>query len=286
MVFEKAGKFLKETGEKIVGRGPEVKFRNTVDDYARDHGTTREVAEKKIFNDYISSVGRETRTGALDSDSKKWRDFQAAINETLSKSATDRATTDAKNPAVFRNLTFSVSAAQEKQQEKYYQKKFNGDAPDRAIIEDSAENIEMMNRLLRRLNLDITSNMSNTDDLEALLRSHPEMGADIGKLFQSKQNLEKHERMFGRELQFEKSLEQLKKTSAESLQVMLLDAPMKMLGGILGGAWQVLQQRNLNGFFSAMKSSLKALGAGTAAAAKLFGASGKTAALYLNTFRK
>ena len=237
MVWQEAKKFVKETGEKIIGHGPEVKFRNEVDELAKKRGVSREVAEKTIFSSYLGNLEKETKLkGNIDYKSKNWRLFEAALNEIFTPEQLEKFSKNSNDPKIFKTIPgFAVNKADYKKMESYYKANFNGQSPDYTITLDSAENAKMIDKVSNRLDKKLNPLIGNRTSLEMLTIINPEIGADIGKMLLAKEQLEKHENMFGKQIKFEKNMEAFKGDSKKALVNMMWSAPTEWLGQIVKG---------------------------------------------------
>ena len=82
--WDKIKTAAKETGEKVIGRGPEVKFRHEAQDYADKNGVSIEAAQKNIMAGYFDAFNRKRAVaGTIDYESVEWRAISAAVNETM-----------------------------------------------------------------------------------------------------------------------------------------------------------------------------------------------------------
>ena len=117
----------KEVGEKVIGRGPEVKFRHEAQEYADTKGVSIEAAQKSIMGSYFDALNRKRAvSGAIDYESKEWRAISAAVNETMGAEGIEELKKTADNPAYpCPKVILSTPAfkAAYSSQESYYKRK-------------------------------------------------------------------------------------------------------------------------------------------------------------------
>lgn len=216
---------FKDIGRRVIGQGEEVRFKNEVAEYAASHGISPEQATKTILSDRFRHVGSEIGTnGIIDSKSKDFKQFKAALNEICGRETLRRFSKDGNDSAIFRSLVLPPSTAAEiARVRRYFSHTFKGKTPAHGVMRDSSDNMKLIDALLRRLSSD--PRLGGPDSLQHILTAHPELGADIGKLLDAKSATERHERMFGKDLKFEKTVGEFKKTAQESLTEMLWKAP-------------------------------------------------------------
>ncbi len=255
---------FKET-MKDIARAPfqwnEVKFKKEAAEFAKTHGVSAEQAEKAIFDARLKAVDREVvLNSAIDYDSKEFSNLLAAMYELFGSKEMDQFKEHADNPSIFRTIGAVPTSGELRASQKYFRDKFSGEAPANAIVTDAAEKTKLILALAARFSRD--TRVTGAADLRAVLASNPDLAADLGKILQAKEELERHERMFGREMSFDKSLEQLKQTGKDSLKTMLWNAPMAY-------AKKFNIPRNLNQFSSHLKAMMKLIGQETKAVADI-----------------
>ena len=216
---------FKDIGRKMIGQGEEVRFKNEVAEYAASHGVPLEQATKTILFDRFRNVGSELGTnGIIDARSKDFKQFKAALREICGRETLRRFSKDGNDPTIFRSLLVSPSNPREiNHVRSYFSKNFKGKTPAFGVIRDSSDNMKLIGALLRRFSGD--PRLGGPDSFRDILTAHPELGADLGKLFDAKGATERHERMFDKDLKFEKTMGGFKKTAQESLTEMLWKAP-------------------------------------------------------------
>jgi hypothetical protein len=221
---------IKDLGRQLKGEGPEVKFKNTVAQYERAHGVSHEAAEKAVFIDRFNAVQHElTYTRAIDKET--YRAFVAGLNEVLGKNGVADMKRDATDPAIYRALHVPpATPAEFNQALTYFKSKFENRAPNAAVVKDCAENKKIIDALHARFMGDPA--LAGAGDLEALIATHPELGADLGKILSAKELSDMHERRFGDGIHFNKSMETLKETAKESLTTMFWKAPSDYIKAI------------------------------------------------------
>ncbi|MEK7511591.1 MAG: hypothetical protein AAB575_01100 [Patescibacteria group bacterium] len=199
-----------ETGEKLIGRGPEVKFRHEAQEYADTKGVSIEAAQKSIMGSYFDALNRKRAvSGAIDYESKEWRAISAAVNETMGADGIEELKKTADNPA-YPCPAMALSTAEFRRvyssQENYYKRKFESKAPVYAVLSDCANNAAMFDRYGRDVEGFIKEACGNSIPAEALFAANPTLKAEFGKMFQLKELLEKHEDRFRKDQNFDKTL--------------------------------------------------------------------------------
>lgn len=205
---------------KDIARAPfqwkELKFKNEAAAYAKANGVSNVEAQKAIFDARLRLVSHEVVLNkSIDYDSKEFANVQAALYELVGSAQMDRFKQHADNPAVFRALAPALRSAELTSAQKYYRDKFKGDAPATAVITDTAEKTKLITELITRFSGD--PRLVGAADLRSTLIANPDLSADIGKMLQAKEELERHERMFGREVNFERSMATLKTNAWETV---------------------------------------------------------------------
>jgi hypothetical protein len=246
--WDKIETAAKETGEKIIGRGPEVKFRHEALDYAAKNGVSLEVAQKNIMVNYFDALNRKRSVaGVIDYESAEWRAISAAVNETMGADGIEELKKTADNPLYpcpKVTLTPPEFRRNYSSQENYYKRKFENSAPSYAVLSDCSENAAMFNRYGGDVESFIRGAAANSDSLEILFNANPNLKAEFGRMFQLKELLEKHEDRFRKDKNFEKTMksseEAVKKALVESIDGMCLSlvniakAIFSMFGGNIG----------------------------------------------------
>ncbi len=225
-IGEKAGEFTKETGERMIGRGAEVRFRKEVKKYARENGVSVIQAEKAVFEDRVDTMDQAILRGeTLCEKLSAFREFQGALREILGRDAPEQLRKDAANPAVCRALVIpSPNRDEIKESLDIWKKEFSGRVPNNRVVQDTAEQIKLMRAVFDEVRTDPA--FVGPDNLRDIFTTHPELGADIGKSLIAKDTLEIHERMFTRALAFERSREVFIRTTKDALANMFWRAPV------------------------------------------------------------
>lgn len=281
----------KEFGERAIGHGAEVDFRHEIDK-AVDRGVPKPRAEKQAFLDRIEGVRDEARlSGAVDYRSENWRDFEAALNELFEDSDRKTFAENSEKPSIFRNVALGpVNPTEYRKADAYFKSKFKGESPRHFAVNDVAGNVKLMNILTGRIFSELSPLAGNSIDIKAILAAHLEIGADIGMVEKIKQELEKAEKRFAREQLHKKEFEQFKHDTGESLRIMFLAIPLRVLGEMGKGIGRFLKNPSQKGFADALTSTVSVVISAMAkelleAGNILYGGT-KTTLLYLNKLRK
>lgn len=280
MAWEDVKKFVKETGEKIIGKGPEVGFRNEVIEESKTTGDPPEMVQKRKFADIADNVSHEiSSVGFIEEGSEDWREFNAAINELFTPVEIKEFEESSNNPSVFRHPPpFRATSRDHAKMTSNFQRKFDGDAPAFAVIRDSTDNALMLRNLSDRLNGELAAHSSSPDSISDIIKTRPEIGADIGMIMQLEETIKTHERMFGKEKNFHESMQRLKSEGVEALTTMLWSAPVKLLGTMLKEAFNP----NFKAFVRVMGATLKFVGEELVSGSKLITRGADATATYLN----
>jgi hypothetical protein len=287
MVWKEVVDKAKELGERVSGKGPEVDFRHEIDE-AVARGIPKPRAEKETFLDRVDQIEDEIRyTGCMDSKSKHWRGFEAAMNELFSDTEKERFLADAGTP-IFRNIALTPATSAEYNKAKsYFGGKFGGETPSVGVIRDMAQNAKLLREVNARIFGDVSPHAASGVDLRAILATHPEMGADIGMAQMIKDQMIQSEQRFGREVAHKQEWERYKEDASGSLNEIFYKIPCQFLKNFGKNTIKIMKSKNMaEAFMGAVVSSSVDAAIGTAKVgfegAKLAYGGAKTLALYLN----
>lgn len=230
-MFEKVKTAVKETGEKIAGRGREVRLRHQIAEYAKTNGVSLEIAQKQVLNAHLRQLESDLASpGRIGELRENLRNLRALFNELFSETELRQFDLDANAPGKFRPfIGFSVTPADTSRANNFFQHNFGGKTPDAVIVNDVAGNITIAEHLSARLRGDLLSRTATPDKIGDVISSSPEIGADIGRLLQSDAAIEKRRDKFGRMLDFEASMDKFKTDAKNSFTEMLWKAPVDLL---------------------------------------------------------
>jgi hypothetical protein len=224
----------KDVGKHIIGRGAEVRFKNEALEYERVNGVSKNEARKAVFLDRMSNVQNEILTGGvLDAKSKGFKEFKGAAREIFGEEKLREFSTDPRYTSRRRGFSpplASPTGTEVKDAGDHYARKFNGQAPPRAVLWDTADSTKNINELMNRAAVDYSA--FSGVSLESALSMGPEMGADIGEILERGEAVERHERKFDKNLKFDKAMEGFKETAKESLVEMFWKAPTDFLNNM------------------------------------------------------
>lgn len=265
-------------GRKVIGQGPEVDFKNDVEKYTKDHGVSLEEAQKTLFIERMNGFQNEIQyTGSTNSESTDFRNLEAAFNELFHPNKLEQLKVDAEDPKVFKSLPLKpISPRDYGKMSDYYKKIFEGRSPELGVVKDSTEKTQLINELIKRFCGDRA--LKSGASLDQILLLRPELGADLGKILLAKQGLDRHQRMFGKELNFEKELNNFKETAKESLTTLLWEAPTNWLKTMVKGSLNP----NFGNFAKMVESTAKFGGKELWAGSKLLYRSARAAGSYLS----
>lgn len=223
--WDKIKTVAKETGEKVIGRGPEVKFRHEAQEYAKKNSVSVEIAQKAVLEKYFGDLStRVSITRSVEYDSKEWRAIVAAVNETLGPRGIEdliKTANDPRYPGTKWPMTPASSRQAYAGQENYFKKKFEGRAPDYAVLKDNAENMNTFVKYGVNLEGLLSTYGGHAASLDKVLAANPKIKAEFGRLFQLKALMEKHEDRFKKDMNFEKTWNASKVELQKSVKEML-----------------------------------------------------------------
>ncbi len=262
---------IEDLGRKMIGQGDEVRFKNDVLEYERTHRLGHDEAERNVLFDRMRNVELElSSNGIISSDSKDFDLLQAALNEVFGSKNQEQYSKDAADPAIFRSIAVPPSTLPEVNRVRgYYASNFGGKTPPFAVTKDSADNMKMIQALMTRFETD--PRIAGAGSIESTLALHSDLGADLGKIFEAKKAVERHERLFGKDLAFEQTMANFKKTAQNSLTEMVWKAPVDYITTM---AKKGLFMKSASGLLgSLMKETARFSGREAVAGTKLFGSS-------------
>lgn len=275
-MFREAKEKIIEAGKKMMGTDSASEFEKEALAYEKRYGAAPEAAKKKIFMDYLNLLdGEISLSGCVDSDSDILKKFAGGLETIFDKKDLENFKVDSSS-AHFRSLPITpLSGRDAGNMEFYYKSKFGGEVPSSSVIRESAENTKIIQGLIRRFRSDPGIMMSG--DLERSLLLRRDLGADIGKILLAKENLRMHEHNFGKEIDFEKAMDELNKETRKSGKNMVVDTPGKFFKKV---------GKNLSPNFNSAKNvfsaSVKATGEELWAGTKIAAKAGKAAARYID----
>jgi len=241
---------MKDVGRMIIGKGPEVKFKNDVEKYAIDHGCSPDEAKKALFENAMSQVRLELfHNGVINSESEGYRRFEAGINEIFDQTEINKFRLDS-NTALYAPMASPTSGEIKNSFNKsksYYSNKYEDKTPNVVILDDAGKNNILVNKLIGRFSGD--PRLLGPDDLNTILATYPEMGADLGMILRSRDQIKNHENKF--------FVDGKLKESAKSLGSDALKLLESGLGGTLVTfikmASELIKNHNFGGFSRSMK---------------------------------
>lgn len=243
---------LKNWGEKIVGKDPDSEFKNRYEKYAADHLVPIDEAQKAIFEDVLQEIQDEMKfNGAIDPKSKNFRLFEAAMRGVFSPAELAKFEADAATP-IFRGVTGApVTTVEYKRSERHYKNKFDGESPGMSVVRDTAESNKALKELMTRFLSD--PNLTTFPDLNTVMSTYPDLGADLAKILEMKKQLVAHESKFESQLSFDKSLKSFKGDAKEVLTKKMWGDTGEWLKAVGNSALNP----NFKGVFSLMGATTK-----------------------------
>jgi hypothetical protein len=231
-VGDKIKEGLADLGKRMIGRGAEVRYKNKIKENMDSTGATQQQAEVDVFSDYTFEVNKAViQEGTVSMESQQWEDFTGAMDHIFEAKDIKQFREDASNPSVYRRVPIppTMRPRDIKKITDYYQAKYEGDAPDSTMIEDLAKKEYELRRVLNRLD----GNALRATDLRTMT---PRETADIGRVYELVQMINKHEKEFHKRREFDKAFEQMKISGKEALAGILFKGPaqtVKNLGSYI-----------------------------------------------------
>lgn len=277
-------KSIENVGRRLIGKGREVVFSNSVAEYEESSGVSKEEAEKVIFLERFKSLSDElTLTGTLDFKSQEYRDFTAGMNEVFGTTDIEAFKADALL-STFPYPSVAVSPAEFKQMKKQFQDFFEGNAPCNSVLAETAENIKEMKELLARFSSH--PGLGSTPTLQDLISAYPDAGADLGMILLLKEHIDKNIEQFESSLGFEKELDNLKKQTKEIISASTLGEVGRFFGSIWKSTGEVTKGNFAGAMLHASTAVARLTTKGLIGAGKLEVAFAKTGASYINKSMK
>ncbi len=274
-IKEGAKKIAIETGRKIIGQGPEVAFSSEVDEYEKNNGVSAAEAKKVIFFERIADLG----IGLKDFESDDYRNFYAGVSEIFDEAELEQFKIDAGLPT-FTTPSRTVSSKEFNNIKKQFEGKYDGRVPCTTINRVTAENYKEIEELLARFSGH--SAHGGTADLNAMISSFPELGADIGKILMLKEEIERSKDQFGREVTFDDSLENLKDRTGSALAGSFFDEVKMFSKSMIKGTNDVSKGKFGQAITHTTAAVARATAKGTLGATKIGFSAVKAAGSYIN----
>lgn len=266
--------------EIVGGFKDESDFRLECDALQKSTGLGLMEARAEMFRRRVEGLQDEIRLGnGIEFNSHSMRELHAALkflNE-YDGSYAGKFKSFAEDPKLNRPITpTALNKAEYAAMLGQYQKKFEGAAPPRAIVIDSAENSKLAATLLERIRND--PRFQSSTNIMELLDKNPEIAADFGKIFQAQEAMENHQKHFGKEMKYRKSMERLKIDAKDSTTRMLWGAPTEFVKDVFRGGIRP----NFGTFFKVFGATAKFASREVYAGSKLLFSGIRAGASYLD----
>jgi hypothetical protein len=225
---------MKDAGRRMLGQGGEVRFKNEVDEYASRYGVTPGEAQKTVFSERLRDVRMGlTSKAAMGSFNEMFGDMEAALRETVDEAGIETCLADARSPAARPLAMPPLVPRDHGQAASFFQQRHEKKAPGYAVTKDTAQNMQLMIRLMGRLEAD--PRYAAAPSLEQLLTdpANADLRADVGMVLLSRRQIADHERGFGNQMRFEKNAAELKETAKELPAKLLLEPVLETVKGIM-----------------------------------------------------
>ena len=136
---------LTQFGEKMMGRGPEVKVRNDVDSYISG-GETRTQAEKWVLRDRMSLLlGELGSEGSLGDSAQTPRHFEAVFSELFGADKIEQFKKDALDPTKLKPITPAPVTSKETNAARGgFSRRYKGESPDYTVLNDCAQKTNLI----------------------------------------------------------------------------------------------------------------------------------------------
>lgn len=269
---------LHDVVRHIVGQGEEVRFKNEVAEHAKTTGVTQERATKELLVRRMQNVHIEISANShIDSESKDYKALMGALNETFGTVQLQQFREDSANTALFRNIAVPPPTPAEIKQilKKFAQK--NKKLPAMGVVNDCSDNTKLIDQVMSRFSTD--RRLMGADSIQDIVMANPELGADLGKIFEAKKAIERHEKLFKKDLRFEQSIQDFKDTAQCSITEMLWKAPTDFIAAIIKKGFN---PKNVIGSFGTIvKETARFAGREAWAGTKILGRTAQVAGSFL-----
>jgi hypothetical protein len=225
---------MKDVGRRMIGQGREVKFKNEVEEYASRFGVPPGEAEKTLFVERLRDVRIGlTSKASMASFHELFGDMEAALRETVDDAGIEACLADATSPAARPLALPPLTAREHGQATSYFQQRHEKKSPGFAVTKDTAQNMQLMLGLMRRLETD--PRYAAAPSLERLLTdpANADIRADVGMVLLSRRQIADHERGFGNQMRFEKNAAELKEAARELPAKLLLEPVLETVKGLM-----------------------------------------------------
>ncbi|MFA6537588.1 MAG: hypothetical protein WCT18_04315 [Patescibacteria group bacterium] len=280
---------IKESVEKVIGRQDRVEFRNDVRNYAVNNGVVINVAEKQIFQKNIDELLVEyRRNGIVSVNNEQWKKIIAGMDETLYPSLREKIKKDA-DPASgkLRNIPSALISSVELQKvEKHFKDKFAGQKPEDVVCREVTAEMKALAFCAQRFNNDLRLGLYGAFSLADFISRTPEVGADLGFIFQLKEMISKHENKFHNLLEFKKEKENLKNQGKEAVYQMFWRLPIDWTVSATKNSWAMLTKRNFAPMGKFLREALTGLAKSSKCFAKTFASALSLLQKYFKTLSK
>ena len=211
---------IKRFGERLIGHKKQVDFRESVERLTTT-GLSQEVAEKRVFKQYSDQLEREVATNGLGQRPEAWGRFAGSLHELFPKDLLLEFDENAENPAIFSMPPMpSATGAEIADARDFYESK-NGVTPSNLVVTKCVEEINLIYTLIHRVNSDLARFAGSASDIESLMRSNPEVGADIGRCLLGYKQLLGHDKMMSKDAAFQKSIKELKESLSNAIGALI-----------------------------------------------------------------
>lgn len=220
--------YFNEKFKEIVGTDDLSRFKNHVKKRVTENHIREERAEKEIIESDMRSILNEFRRHKIiDVNSSEVRELTSGFKSVLSgKEGVSVAEQESDDPHIFRPININLPQARDLEAVKKKLKVENDNfEPPPIIIEEVSKRINLIGAVLNRVLID--PRFMGTHDLAPLFNRYPELRADVGKFFRSRDSILQLESKFRNSANFERSKNELISEIKASLYTMFWSAPLK-----------------------------------------------------------
>lgn len=226
--------------------GPRNTFAKEVSDYQKAAGVNEEAAKGAVLRRKLEEADIELRRSGriAPPEDKRFREFRIGLEALFSQQVLDDFRVFAEDPSVWRDFPLPATGKEKDKQEKkskstykaaetYFKNRYNNRAPDPLVIEEFSKNLILLENLLQRITNEIS--LSDGESLEAILSSHPEKAADMGKMVLVREVLKNGEKRFAKEASLQEGIRDTKEKAPLLITEILFKAPIDFAAQALKG---------------------------------------------------
>lgn len=233
--FDSAKRFAGDVGDRIIGKGRQVDFRQEVRSLV-ERGMSEGEAKKQAFLDRLNGLNYEASSGVIDLNTDNYRNLIAGMKEIYTQTQIKDLEQNVFGSSFRSILTTPADARKVGKMRDYLDSKYGKENTKRVpslnrYALDGANATEMILLLSGRLNMEAAA---SPDDLDSLLMANPEFAADLSKLMAAKKMLESHEKGAKRQIDAYEARHRLKETTKKAFDDIAWSGLAKFMKSMIG----------------------------------------------------